>query len=66
MIQGKHGLILIDNTATVAYLNYQSSVCSSHVHNSPAILWSQQRLKSQQANHIPGNLKHYFMTGYTM
>ncbi|KAI2653489.1 ORF V: Enzymatic polyprotein [Labeo rohita] len=54
MIQGKHVLVRTDNTTTVAYINhhvrsFRMSQLARHL-----LLWSQHRLKSLRATHIPG------------
>ncbi|KAL0198643.1 hypothetical protein M9458_007183, partial [Cirrhinus mrigala] len=56
MIQGKHVLVRSDNTATVAYINHQGGVCSFRMSQLARhlLLWSQHRLKSLRATHIPG------------
>ncbi|KAI2647480.1 ORF V: Enzymatic polyprotein [Labeo rohita] len=56
MIQGKHVLVRSDNTATVAYINHQGGVRSFHMSQLARhlLLWSQHRLKSLRATHIPG------------
>ncbi|KAL0152428.1 hypothetical protein M9458_052151, partial [Cirrhinus mrigala] len=55
LIQGKHVLVRSDNTATVAYINHQGSVhsfCISQLARH-LLLWSQHRLGSLRATHIP-------------
>ncbi|KAL0179586.1 hypothetical protein M9458_025028, partial [Cirrhinus mrigala] len=56
MIQGKHVLVRSDNTATVAYINHQGGVRSFRMSQLARhlLLWSQHRLKSLRATHIPG------------
>ncbi|KAL0157927.1 hypothetical protein M9458_046003, partial [Cirrhinus mrigala] len=56
MIQGKHVLVRSDNTATVAYINHQGGVRSFRISQLARhlLLWSQHRLKSLRATHIPG------------
>ncbi|KAI2646783.1 ORF V: Enzymatic polyprotein [Labeo rohita] len=56
MIQGKHVLVRSDNTATVAYINHQGGVRSFRMSQLARhlLLWSQHRLKSLHATHIPG------------
>ncbi|KAI2648848.1 ORF V: Enzymatic polyprotein [Labeo rohita] len=56
MIWGKHVLVRSDNTATVAYINHQGGVRSFRMSQLARhlLLWSQHRLKSLRATHIPG------------
>ncbi|KAL0177449.1 hypothetical protein M9458_026343, partial [Cirrhinus mrigala] len=56
LIQGKHVLVRSDNTATVAYINHQSGVRSFRMSQLARhlLLWSQHRLRSLRATHIPG------------
>ncbi|KAI2645832.1 ORF V: Enzymatic polyprotein [Labeo rohita] len=56
MIRGKHVLVRSDNTATVAYINHQGGVRSFRMSQLARhlLLWSQHRLKSLRATHIPG------------
>ncbi|KAL0169213.1 hypothetical protein M9458_033809, partial [Cirrhinus mrigala] len=56
MIQGKHVLVRSDNTVTVAYINHQGGVRSFRMSQLARhlLLWSQHRLKSLRATHIPG------------
>ncbi|KAL0194500.1 hypothetical protein M9458_008072, partial [Cirrhinus mrigala] len=56
MIQGKHVLVRSDNTATVAYINHQGGVRSFRMSQLARhlLLWSQHRLKSLRATHVPG------------
>ncbi|KAL0157227.1 hypothetical protein M9458_048473, partial [Cirrhinus mrigala] len=58
MLRHKHVLVRMDNTATVAYINHQGGLRSRRM--SPLarhlLLWSETRLKSLRAVHIPGEL----------
>ncbi|KAI2647961.1 ORF V: Enzymatic polyprotein [Labeo rohita] len=56
LIQGKHVLVQSDNTATVAYINHQGGVRSFRMSQLARhlLLWSQHRLRSLCATHIPG------------
>ncbi len=58
LIYGKHVLVRMDNTATVAYINHQGGFRSRRMSQLAhhLLLWSQQRLKSLHATHIPGDL----------
>ncbi|KAL0186640.1 hypothetical protein M9458_018310, partial [Cirrhinus mrigala] len=49
-----------DNTATVAYINHQGGVRSFRMSQLARhlLLWSQHRLKSLRATHIPGEANH--------
>ncbi|KAL0191697.1 hypothetical protein M9458_014395, partial [Cirrhinus mrigala] len=57
LIQGKHMLVRSDNTATVAYINHQGGVRSFRMSQLAHhfLLWSQHRLRSLRATHIPGD-----------
>ncbi|KAI2647955.1 Transposon Ty3-G Gag-Pol polyprotein [Labeo rohita] len=56
LVQGKHVLVRSDNTATVAYINHQGGVRSFRMLRLARHLWlwSQDRLRSLRATHIPG------------
>ncbi|KAI2654497.1 ORF V: Enzymatic polyprotein [Labeo rohita] len=56
LVQGKHVLVRSDNTATVAYINHQGGVRSFRMSRLARHLWlwSQHRLRSLRATHIPG------------
>ncbi|KAI2648125.1 ORF V: Enzymatic polyprotein [Labeo rohita] len=56
LVQGKHVLVRSDNTATVAYINHQGGVRSFRMSRLARHLWlwSQHRLRSLRASHIPG------------
>ncbi|KAI2655594.1 ORF V: Enzymatic polyprotein [Labeo rohita] len=56
LVHGKHVLIRTDNTATVVYINHQGGVRSFRMSQLARhlLLWSQHRLKSLRATHIPG------------
>ncbi|KAI2653744.1 ORF V: Enzymatic polyprotein [Labeo rohita] len=56
LVQGKHVLVWSDNTATVAYINHQGGVRSFRMSRLARHLWlwSQHRLRSLRATHIPG------------
>ncbi|XP_051959811.1 uncharacterized protein LOC127627466, partial [Xyrauchen texanus] len=58
LIRGKHVLVRTDSTTVVAYINRQGGVRSLHMSQLARrlLLWSQQRLESLRATHIPGNL----------
>ncbi|KAI2645630.1 Transposon Ty3-I Gag-Pol polyprotein [Labeo rohita] len=58
MLRHKHVLVRTDNTATVAYINHQGGLCSRRMSQLARhlLLWSQTRLKSLRAVHIPGEL----------
>ncbi|KAI2645297.1 ORF V: Enzymatic polyprotein [Labeo rohita] len=58
MLHHKHVLVHTDNTATVAYINRQGGLRSRHMSQLARhlLLWSQTRLKSLRAVHIPGEL----------
>ncbi|KAI2668058.1 ORF V: Enzymatic polyprotein [Labeo rohita] len=57
MIQNKHVLVRSDNMATVAYINHQGGVRSFRMSQLARhlLLWSQHRLRSLRATHIPGD-----------
>ncbi|KAI2650818.1 Transposon Ty3-G Gag-Pol polyprotein [Labeo rohita] len=61
MIQGKHVLVRSDNTVTVAYINHQGGVRSFRMSQLARhlLLWSQHRLKSLRATHIPGEANRF-------
>ncbi|KAI2654607.1 ORF V: Enzymatic polyprotein [Labeo rohita] len=56
LVQGKHVLVRSDNTATVANINHQGGVRSFRMSRLARHLWlwSQHRLRSLRATHIPG------------
>ncbi|KAI2648645.1 ORF V: Enzymatic polyprotein [Labeo rohita] len=58
MLRHKHVLVRTDNTATVAYINHQGGLRSRRMSQLARhlLLWSQTRLKSLRAVHIPGEL----------
>ncbi|KAL0153324.1 hypothetical protein M9458_051362, partial [Cirrhinus mrigala] len=58
MLRHKHVLVRTDNTATVAYINRQGGLRSRRISQLARhlLLWSQTRLKSLRAVHIPGEL----------
>ncbi|KAL0165108.1 hypothetical protein M9458_040861, partial [Cirrhinus mrigala] len=58
MLRHKHVLVCTDNTATVAYINRQGGLRSRRMSQLARhlLLWSQTRLKSLRAVHIPGEL----------
>ncbi|KAL0185479.1 hypothetical protein M9458_021176, partial [Cirrhinus mrigala] len=58
MLRHKHVLVRTDNTATVAYINRQGGLHSRRMSQLARhlLLWSQTRLKSLHAIHIPGEL----------
>ncbi|KAL0160772.1 hypothetical protein M9458_044497, partial [Cirrhinus mrigala] len=58
MLCHKHVLVRTDNTATVAYINRQGGLRSRRMSQLARhlLLWSQTRLKSLRAVHIPGEL----------
>ncbi|KAL0150943.1 hypothetical protein M9458_053755, partial [Cirrhinus mrigala] len=58
MLHHKHVLVRTDNTATVAYINRQGGLRSRRMSQLARhlLLWSQTRLKSLRAVHIPGEL----------
>ncbi|KAL0152047.1 hypothetical protein M9458_052651, partial [Cirrhinus mrigala] len=58
MLRHKHVLVRTDNTATVAYINRQGGLRSRRMSQLARhlLLWSQTRLKSLRAVHIPGEL----------
>ncbi len=58
LLQGKHMLVHMDNTAAVSYINRQGGLRSRRMSQLAhhLILWSQTRLKSLRAVHIPGEL----------
>ena len=58
VLAGRHVLIRTDNTTTVAYINRQGGLRSRHLHMLARrlILWSNKRLLSLRATHIPGVL----------
>ncbi|KAL0152531.1 hypothetical protein M9458_052254 [Cirrhinus mrigala] len=58
MLRRKHVLVHTDNTATVAYINRQGGLRSRRMSQLARhlLLWSQTRLKSLHAVHIPGEL----------
>ncbi|KAL0148832.1 hypothetical protein M9458_055841 [Cirrhinus mrigala] len=57
MLQHKHVLVRTENTATVAYINHQGFyACRMSQLARHLLLWSQTRLKSLRAVHIPGEL----------
>ncbi|KAL0150698.1 hypothetical protein M9458_054002 [Cirrhinus mrigala] len=58
MLRHKHVLVRTDNTATVAYINRQGGLRSRRMSQLARhlLLWSQKRLKSLRAVHIPGEL----------
>ncbi|KAL0149110.1 hypothetical protein M9458_055542, partial [Cirrhinus mrigala] len=58
MLRHKHVLVRTDNTATVAYINRQGGLRSHRMSQLARhlLLWSQKRLKSLRAVHIPGEL----------
>ncbi|KAI2644424.1 ORF V: Enzymatic polyprotein [Labeo rohita] len=58
MLRHKHVLVRTDNTATVAYINRQGDLRSRRMSQLARhlLLWSQTRLKSLRAVHIPGEL----------
>ncbi|KAL0182109.1 hypothetical protein M9458_021484, partial [Cirrhinus mrigala] len=58
MLRHKHVLVHTDNTATVAYINRQGGLRSRRMSQLARhlLLWSQTRLKSLRAVHIPGEL----------
>ncbi|KAI2645254.1 Gag-Pro-Pol polyprotein [Labeo rohita] len=58
LIQGKHVLVHIDNTVTVAYINRQGTLRSCRMSQLARhlLLWSLQHVKSLRAIHIPGHL----------
>ncbi|KAL0161328.1 hypothetical protein M9458_045053, partial [Cirrhinus mrigala] len=58
MLRHKHVLVRTDNTATVAYINRQGGLRSRRMSQLTRhlLLWSQTRLKSLRAVHIPGEL----------
>ncbi|KAI2661198.1 ORF V: Enzymatic polyprotein [Labeo rohita] len=58
MLRHKHVLVRTDNTATVAYINRQGGLRSRRMSELARhlLLWSQKRLKSLRAIHIPGEL----------
>ncbi|KAL0183722.1 hypothetical protein M9458_019418, partial [Cirrhinus mrigala] len=58
MLRHKHVLVRMDNTVTVAYINHQGGLRSRRMPQLAChlLLWSQTRLKSLGAVHIPGEL----------
>ncbi|KAL0181256.1 hypothetical protein M9458_023662, partial [Cirrhinus mrigala] len=58
MLRHKHVLVRTGNTATVAYINHQRGLRSRRMSQLARhlLLWSQTRLKSLRAVHIPGEL----------
>ncbi|KAL0187569.1 hypothetical protein M9458_014668, partial [Cirrhinus mrigala] len=58
MLRHKHVLVRTDNTVTVAYINRQGGLRSRRMPQLARhlLLWSQTRLKSLRAVHIPGEL----------
>ncbi|KAL0187925.1 hypothetical protein M9458_015024, partial [Cirrhinus mrigala] len=58
MLRHKHVLVHTDNTATVAYINHQGGLRSRRMSQLARHLlrWSQTRLKSLRAVHVPGEL----------
>ncbi|KAL0147753.1 hypothetical protein M9458_056929, partial [Cirrhinus mrigala] len=58
MLRHKHVLVRTDNTVTVAYINRQGGLRSRRMSQLARhlLLWSQKRLKSLRAVHIPGEL----------
>ncbi|KAL0193290.1 hypothetical protein M9458_011586, partial [Cirrhinus mrigala] len=60
LIQDKHVLVRMDNTATVAYINRQGGLTSRRMSELARhlLLWSLQHVKSLRAVHILGRLNH--------
>ncbi|KAL0194518.1 hypothetical protein M9458_008090 [Cirrhinus mrigala] len=58
MLRHKHVLVRMDNTAAVVYINHQGGLRSRRMSQLAChlLLWSQTRLKSLRAYHIPGEL----------
>ncbi|KAL1270896.1 hypothetical protein QQF64_029912 [Cirrhinus molitorella] len=58
LLRHKHVLVRTDNTATVAYINHQGGLRSRRLSQLAChlLLWSQTRLKSLRAVHVPGEL----------
>ncbi|KAI2643070.1 enzymatic polyprotein [Labeo rohita] len=58
MLRHKHVLVRTDNTTTVVYINRQGGLRSRRMSQLARhlLLWSQTRLKSLRAVHIPGEL----------
>lgn len=58
LLRGKHVLVRLDNTATVAYINRQGGLRSRRISQLARhlLLWSQKVLRSLRAVHIPGLL----------
>ncbi|KAL0163578.1 hypothetical protein M9458_039331, partial [Cirrhinus mrigala] len=58
MLRHNHVLVRTDNTATVAYINRQGGLRSHRMSQLARhlLLWSQKRVKSLRAVHIPGEL----------
>ncbi|XP_051959970.1 uncharacterized protein LOC127627568, partial [Xyrauchen texanus] len=58
LTRNKHVLVRTDSTTVVAYINRQGGVRSPYMSQLARriLLWSQQRLESLRATHIPGNL----------
>ncbi|KAI2654619.1 ORF V: Enzymatic polyprotein [Labeo rohita] len=58
MLRHKHVLVRTDNTATVVYINRQGGLRSHRMSQLAChlLLWSQTRLKSLRAVHMPGEL----------
>ncbi|KAI2656717.1 ORF V: Enzymatic polyprotein [Labeo rohita] len=59
-LRGKHVLVHMDNTATVAYINRQGGLRSRRMSQLARflLLWSQKHLRSLRAIHIPGLHNH--------
>ncbi len=57
-LRGKHVLVRMDNTATVAYISRQGGLRSHRMSQLARhlLLWSQKHLRSLRATHIPGLL----------
>ncbi|XP_029937836.1 uncharacterized protein LOC115380768 [Myripristis murdjan] len=55
---GRHVLVRMDNTTTVAYINRQGGLRSHRLHTLARrlILWSSERFLSLRATHVPGAL----------
>ncbi len=60
LLHEKHILVRSDNTATVAYINYQGGLRSRRMSQLARhlLFWSQKHLRSLRAVHVPGELNH--------